>query len=494
LKTSIRERATELGFDACGFAGAAAPDNAAQFQRWLASNFHGEMGYLARNAAKRVDPELVLRDAKTVIAVAASYYNSADAPEGSRFSPNAARADSPAGVIARYARHADYHAVIGERLAALTAFVNEAGGPGTRSLWYVDTGPILERDFAQRAGIGFIGKHTNVISRRLGNWIFLGEIITTAAMQPDAPERNRCGSCHRCIDACPTEAIRGPFQLDARRCISYLTIELKGAIPVEFRPAIGNRIYGCDDCLAACPWNRFAREGAMMRPQRRADMASPQLTELLALDEDGFKRKFAGTPMLRTKRRGFLRNVCVALGNVGDASALAALSRAAGDAEPLIAEHARWAIARIESRSGTGAVVSPAAEKNASTNISATGAEQFALIAAKKKSGMAQPEKHFVGVDGIRHDVGTILDGREICHGRPDCAGAGVGGEFELEACGVGGPGEHQRIVGLERGVERNRDRNGGERNVASVTDAGGIGGDGLEMECGSGREASDGG
>jgi epoxyqueuosine reductase len=227
--------------------------------------------------------------------------------------------------------------------------VDQLGG-GTRSLWYVDTGPVLERDLAQRAGLGFAGKHTNLISRRLGNWFFLAEILTPLELEPDGPEKNRCGSCTRCITACPTQAITAPFQLDARRCISYLTIELKGAIPVELRPAIGNRIYGCDDCLAACPWNRFAQAGSLMRGHARADLAQPDLLALLALDDAAFKRRFAGTPMLRTKRRGLLRNVCVALGNVGDASALPALRQAATDPEPLIAEHAQWAIQQLELR------------------------------------------------------------------------------------------------------------------------------------------------
>ena len=217
----------------------------------------------------------------------------------------------------------------------------------------MDTGPLLERDLAQRAGLGFVGKHTNLISRQLGNWIFISEIITTAEFEPDAPEKNRCGTCSRCISACPTAAITAPFQLDARRCISYLTIELKGAIPVEFRPAIGNRIYGCDDCLAVCPWNKFAREGKLMKEHARTDLATPDLLELLALDNAGFKSRFAGTPILRTKRRGLLRNVCVALGNIGDETALPALQKAAEDSEPLIAEHARWAIEQIQARAKT---------------------------------------------------------------------------------------------------------------------------------------------
>ncbi len=311
------------------------------------------MAWIERGAAKRIDPQKVLAGAKSVICLAASYAagRSAGGPPASS-DMNSTQAGRPrsSGLVARYARFNDYHDVLGERLKQLTAFVNQLGGDGTRSLWYVDTGPVLERDFAQRAGIGFIGKHTNVISRNFGNWIFLAEILTTLEMEPDAPEKNHCGKCARCIAACPTHAITAPFQLDARQCISYLTIELKGAIPVELRPAIGNRIFGCDDCLAACPWNRFAREGNLMKSHARPDLEQPDLIELLQLDEAGFKSRFAGTPVLRVKRRGLLRNVCVALGNTGDKSALPHLQRASGDSELLIAEHARWAIGEIERR------------------------------------------------------------------------------------------------------------------------------------------------
>jgi epoxyqueuosine reductase len=258
------------------------------------------------------------------------------------------------GTIARYARFRDYHDVLSEQLKSLTNFLDDQGGSGARSLWYVDTGPVLERDLAQRAGLGFIGKHTNLISRQLGNWIFLAEIITTLQLEPDGPEKNRCGTCTRCITSCPTAAITGPFRLDARRCISYLTIELKGPIPLELRSMVGDRIYGCDDCLAVCPWNRFARDGKMMKAHARTDLAQPDLLELLALDDAGFKNRFASTPILRAKRRGFLRNVCVALGNVGDKAALPHLEKAARDPEPLIAEHARWAIDQIEVRMARG--------------------------------------------------------------------------------------------------------------------------------------------
>jgi epoxyqueuosine reductase len=342
VNAAIQQRARELGFDDCRFATADPPATARQFEQWLARQQHGEMAYLARNAHKRIDPQQVLRDAKSIVSLALAY----EAPNPQ----SAIRTPQFTGVVARYARFDDYHNVIGEKLKALTDFVNQLGGESARSLWYVDTGPFLERDIAQRAGLGFVGKHTNLISRKLGNWIFLAEIITTLELAPDAPEKNRCGSCTRCIAACPTAAITAPFKLDARRCISYLTIELKGSIPIELRAAIGNRIYGCDDCLAVCPWNRFAQEGRLMQSHARPDLTTPDLLDLLSLDDEGFKRKFQGSPILRTKRRGLLRNVCVALGNVGDASALAALKRACDDREPLVAEHARWAVEQIGKR------------------------------------------------------------------------------------------------------------------------------------------------
>jgi len=312
------------------------------------------MAYMDRNAHKRALPQTVLPGARSIITLAISYSSGEPThhPPSTIPHPLPSIQHPGAGLIARYARYSDYHKVLAKPLKELASLVEKQGGPGTRALWYVDTGPLLERDLAQRAGLGFIGKHTNLISRRLGNWIFLAEIITTLEVEPDSPEENRCGSCSRCITACPTGAITAPFQLDARRCISYLTIELKGPIPMEFRPAVGNRIYGCDDCLAACPWNRFARQGGMMQPHTRAELDAPALLELLSLDEAGFQRRFAGTPLLRVKRRGLLRNVCVALGNIAGEEALPPLEKAASDLEPLIAEHARWALERIRDRAG----------------------------------------------------------------------------------------------------------------------------------------------
>ncbi len=334
----IKQRALALGFDLVGITTAQPPQHAEEFQQWLASGFHGEMGYMAKNAEKRVDPSRILADVRSVVVVGLNYFN--ESPRrGTR--PTTAR-------IARYAQGPrDYHDVMSDKLKQFASAIDESGGPGTRSLWYVDTGPILERDLAQRAGIGFIGKHTNLISRQLGNWIFVGEVLTTLALPPDEPEREYCGTCRRCIDVCPTRAIVAPYQLDARLCISYLTIELKGAIPAELRPLIGDHVFGCDDCLEVCPWNRFAKLSSTREFQRRE---MPPLTEFLSWDEQRFRDFFHGTPIYRIKRRGFLRNVCVVLGNIGDASALPALERASADPEPLVREHAAWAIGQIQSR------------------------------------------------------------------------------------------------------------------------------------------------
>jgi len=342
LKQRIRHEAISLGFDDCRVAPADAPPHAGQFSSWLRDGFHGEMGYLARQEPKRLDPQLILPGARSLVTLAASYYLPEAEPKG----PSA----SSTGSVARYARFQDYHVVLGERLKALASRIDEWGGTGTRSLWYVDTGPILERDFAERSGLGFIGKHTNLIHRRLGNWFFLAEILTTLELPPDQPEHNRCGSCSRCLAACPTQAIVAPFRLDARRCISYLTIELKGPIPVELRPALGNRVFGCDDCLAVCPWNRFAQAARLLQPHARPDLGEADLLEWLNLDQAGFRTCFAGTAMERTKLRGLRRNVCVVLGNTGGPAALPALEQAAASEDSLVAEHAGWAINHLRQR------------------------------------------------------------------------------------------------------------------------------------------------
>ncbi len=337
LALAIKARARELGFALCGITSAAPPPHHREYARWLAECKAGEMLYLHRQEPKRGDLQTVLPGARSVVSVALNY--AAEEAPLERISLT--------GTVARYARFDDYHETLWARLDALLAFMQEQR-PDTRGKVYCDTGPVTERDLAMRAGLGWIGKHTNLLSRHLGNWLFLGEIITDMDLPPDPPETTHCGTCTRCISACPTGAITAPYELDARRCISYLTIELKGAIPEALRSLVGTRIYGCDDCLQACPWNKFARAAADPGVRPRADLTAPDLLELLALDDEAFRARFRHSPIRRAKRRGLLRNVCVALGNIGDPRALPALSRAAQtDSEPLVREHAQWAIAQI---------------------------------------------------------------------------------------------------------------------------------------------------
>src|SRR5213082_191963 len=350
--------ARELGFDLCRFARAEMPWHVAEFRDWLDRGDAGEMNYLARNSERLCDPLQILPDAKTVIVLALNYFQGAHKtgpiaaggpPAGVAMEEIAAdtAATTATGRIARYARGEDYHTLIEKKLSVIDQFLREWGG---RQKCYVDTGPMLERDHAASAGIGWHGKSTMLLNRELGTWFFLAEILTTLEFAPDTAQKKYCGRCTRCIDACPTGAITAPHQVDARRCISYLTIELKGAIPPELRPLIGDRIYGCDDCLDACPWNRFARVSRETAFARRPEIARMKLRHYLSLDDDKFRLLFRNSPIKRTKRRGLLRNVCVALGNVGTADDLPALELAAVDAEPLIAEHAQWAIERIKER------------------------------------------------------------------------------------------------------------------------------------------------
>jgi len=341
----IKAEAARLGFALCGITTAAPPEHHDRYRKWIENGHAGEMAYLERQEPKRGDPEAVFPNARTLICVALNY-----SPENGRPQENNASGNGLTGTVARYARFDDYHETMWARLNALLEFVRSLI-PGADGKAYCDTGPITERDLAMRAGLGWIGKHTNLISRQLGNWFFLGEIILNADITPDLPETPHCGSCSRCIPACPTGAITAPYVLDARRCISYLTIELKGSIPVELRPAIGARIYGCDDCLAVCPWNKFARASADLAVQPREDLNAPDLIELLQLNDEAFRQKFRNSPIRRTKRRGLLRNVCVALGNIGDIRAVPALTIAAErDPELLVREHAEWALEQIQSK------------------------------------------------------------------------------------------------------------------------------------------------
>ena len=342
IKAELVRRAADIGFDDCRIAPAAAPRHAEEFCDWLEAGSAADMDWIGRGAEKRCDPQKVLPGALSVVALAMNYWQG-DNGKGGRQKDEG----RSGGRIARYAWGDDYHEVMEKKLRALDEFLSGAGG---RQKTYVDTGPVLERDFAAEAGIGWHGKSTMLLNRKLGTWFFLAEIFTTLELPPDPPQVARCGSCTRCIDACPTGAITAPHQLDARRCISYLTIELKGSIPLEFRPLIGDRIYGCDDCLDACPWNRFAQVSRESAFAARPAVAQMRLRDFLALDDAQFRAMFRGSPIKRIKRRGFLRNVCVALGNVGTCDDLPALARAVSDHEPLIAEHAAWAIATIEAR------------------------------------------------------------------------------------------------------------------------------------------------
>jgi epoxyqueuosine reductase len=333
-KDKLVAYAIELGFDSCRVASANAPRHSGEFRSWLNEGAAGEMQWMERGAGKRCDPQQVLPGVRSIIIVGLSYW------QGER------PVRRGTGRIARYAWGDDYHELMLARLEKLSAFLADLGGS---QKCYVDTGPILERDHAAEAGIGWHGKSTMLIDAKLGTWFFLGEILTTLELPPDPPQTDRCGSCTRCITACPTGAITEPHRLDARRCISYLTIELKGSIPLELRPLIGDRIYGCDDCLEACPWNRFAAVSHEARFAARPAI-DMELRDYLVLNEAEFRELFRGSPIRRIKRRGLLRNVCVALGNVGDELDLPALRRAAADPEPLIAEHAAWAIDRILAR------------------------------------------------------------------------------------------------------------------------------------------------
>lgn len=337
--TAIKKRARELGLDVCGITSADPARHAAFYQQWIAKGNAGEMHWLTREPERRSDPRAVLPGARSLIVAGINYWQ--PQPKGR-------------GRIARYALGEDYHHVLLEKLEALSA---EIIGAGEKAKIYVDTGLVLEKPLAERAGVGWQGKSTMLIHPKLGPWLLLGEILTTLPLAPDTPQRDHCGSCSRCMTACPTGAITAPYQLDARRCIAYLTIELKGSIPEELRPLIGDRIYGCDECLDVCPWNRFAqttREGRFLAKDE--EEGRDQLHALLEISAAEFKRRFAKSPILRVKRRGLLRNVCVALGNIGTADDLPALRRAEQHEEPLVREHATWAIRQIEKRSAAHAV------------------------------------------------------------------------------------------------------------------------------------------
>ena len=348
----IKDEALRLGFDLAGIAPATPSLHGGAVRDWLAAGHHGDMAWLARDPERRLDPARVVTGARSVIAVGLSY---AVAP------PPAERWDDPRhGRIARYAWGPDYHDVLLPMLMELGRWLESEAGRPVAWRAYVDTGPVLEREVAARAGLGFVGRNTLLVTPEFGSFLFLGEILTDLELEPDAPAEEDgailrrgekvagCGSCRRCLDACPTHAFPAAYVLNSRRCISYLTIEHRGSLPEDLRPLMKNWIYGCDECQTVCPWvKQFARPGKTRFLRADPEVAVPRLTELLALDDDGFRARFKGTPVLRTKRRGLLRNVCVALGNSGDPAVIPGLERVLADPEPLIREHATWAIRRL---------------------------------------------------------------------------------------------------------------------------------------------------
>jgi epoxyqueuosine reductase len=344
FQQAVRQKAGELGFAAIGFASAADnPEQARRLHEWLDAGMHGDMDWMEARAEVRQGPHSMWPEAQSVIALGMAYTPDVD--------PLALEGDPEKARISVYAQGRDYHDVVKKALKALARWlVDEAGKLGIEAQLkvFVDTAPVMEKPLGEAAGIGWQGKHTNLVSREHGSWLFLGAIYTTVPFEPDAAHGDFCGSCRKCQDACPTDAFPEPYRLDARRCISYLTIEHKGPIPEEFREAMGNRIYGCDDCLAVCPWNKFAQVAARHRKLApRGELAEPDLAELLQLDDVSFRAKFSGSPIKRTGRDRFVRNCLIAAGNSRNAALLPQVEALLTDPDPVVAESARWALDKL---------------------------------------------------------------------------------------------------------------------------------------------------
>ncbi|MFM2300387.1 MAG: hypothetical protein RLZZ84_123 [Pseudomonadota bacterium] len=345
LQDALAAEARRLGFVACGVAPAREdPARAQRLVDWLAAGNHGTMAWMEERAHHRRSPQGLWAEAQSVIALGMSYAPAAD--------PRALESVGDRGRISVYAQGRDYHDTVKKALKALARWlVAEAARRGLGEVGvkvFVDTAPVMEKPLAAAAGLGWQGKHTNVVSREHGSWLLLGAIYTTLDLAPAVPGRDRCGSCDACQQACPTQAFPAPYQLDARRCISYLTIELKGPVPAEFRKALGNRIYGCDDCLAACPWNKFADSAHAMRAfLPRAELAAPRLADLLALDDAAFRTLFSGSPIKRIGRDRLVRNCLYAAGNSADPALIPHVRALTGDGDPAVADAARWALAEL---------------------------------------------------------------------------------------------------------------------------------------------------
>ena len=340
--TSIRSRARELGFEKVGFARVGAAPHAEFLRTWLGQEYHGEMAYMGRAPERREDPGRILPGARTLICVAKNYNT-----------PGRHSEDPGTGRISRYAWGDDYHAVLLDKLHGLRLHVERLGG---NARVCVDTSAVLEKPWAQAAGIGWQGKHSNLIARDLGSWFFLGELLTDLELEPDPPHaKDYCGTCTKCIDLCPTKAIVAPYVVDSRKCIAYLTIEHRGAIPRELRPLMGNLVFGCDICQDVCPWNKFAKVAPEREFYAREGNLTPSLIGLLGLTREEFNRRFKDSPVKRAKHSGFLRNVAVALGNSNDPAAVPALEKALGHEEPLVRAHAAWALGRLGGKAALAA-------------------------------------------------------------------------------------------------------------------------------------------
>lgn len=337
-REEIRDHALAAGFDAVGFAPPdAGPEAKGRLTAFLQAGCHGDMGWMEKNADRRSDPLTLWPEARTVVALAMNY--------GPDHPPLGILERKDRGAVSVYAQSRDYHDVVKKRLKRVARWMHERFESEVKV--FVDTAPVMEKPLAARAGLGWQGKHTDLVSRDHGSWLFLGEIYTTLQLPPDAGETDHCGRCSRCLDICPTDAFPAPYRLDARRCISYLTIEHKGHIDKEFRAAMGNRIYGCDDCLAVCPWNKFARPAAEPALVKREALSAPRLAELAALDDAEFREMFAGTAIKRTGRDRFVRNVLIALGNSGDPKQAPAAEALLVDSSPLVRAMAVWALAQL---------------------------------------------------------------------------------------------------------------------------------------------------